>query len=355
MVATQERRPEAEIRRVLGQAKAGYWRQRYARWPRSRRRLEGYALLVPVPGDLPVFLELALATCRLQNATNRVETIVLPDVMTDQIRDIVAEQAESWPGALRLVQLPWLERRLLPVLRDPGRNHGAQLITGVNAARATSVVLHDADLFMRDETLHEDNYRLLREGSFSVVGVEGAWDPWYATKGRQLAATWEQTSRVDWLRAAPPHRHIGHDAVWDGERHTFDTTFWQQMHSEQRQIHVTGESSRIIHFNYVISTYRRFQSTPGPYHDGNFRLLLVRLFIDLFSSGHDSYEVPEFDELLAGVGDPGARVHYLLTDAPLYGTLREKFHNIMQGPWVSEQRRRAAVTMIERFDATFQN
>ena len=48
--------------------KSAFWRIRFARWssaPSGAVR-PGYTLLLPVPGDLPVFLELALAVCRTQ-------------------------------------------------------------------------------------------------------------------------------------------------------------------------------------------------------------------------------------------------------------------------------------------------
>ncbi|MGI4893803.1 MAG: hypothetical protein ACRYF3_01665 [Janthinobacterium lividum] len=340
-------------KRSAAAAKAAYWRVRFTRWPAQTPRRAGYSLLLPVPGDLPVFLELALDVCSRQSGEDRLETLVIPDTRTPEIEAIVESWRDRWPGVLRIVDLPRPERWILPWLKDPGRNHGVQLIAGTNAAVADHVMLHDADLFMLDPTLHDDSYRrAVREG-LDVVGVEGAWDDWYNRHQRTLAATWEQLSRIDWLRSVAPHRHLGHDAVLWGERHTFDTTFWAQCHTAQDRIVVTGESDRIVHFNYVISTYRRLQRTSGTVHDGNFRLLLIRLFIDLFANVPVPYAVPELDDLAAAIGDEGARVHYLAADGAGYRRFIAKFRSVLDGPLVDPTRRRAADEALAEFEQTF--
>ncbi|WP_380174148.1 hypothetical protein ACFEMC_04900 [Kineococcus sp. DHX-1] len=343
-----------EVRAVGSALKAQYWRTRFGTWGRrGGSRVPGYSLVVPVPGDLPVFLDLALQTCASQRAEHRVETLVVPDVATPETDRVVQSWQGRWNGPLRTVALPWPERRILPWLKDPGRNHGVQLISAASVAAADHVVLHDADLFMLDEDLHDDGYRRARDGRLDVVGIEPSWDAWYAAHGRTLAATWEQTSRVDWLRSVPPHRHLGHDANLWGERHTFDTTFWAQCRTSPDRIAVTGESERIVHFNYVISTYRKLQRSSGPFHDHNFRLLLIRLFIDLFASDDTTYEVPELPDLVRGLGEPLARVHYRPEDAAEYQGFMAKFRVVMDGPLVDPARRERADEALRAFDEFF--
>lgn len=67
---------------------------------------------MPVPGDLPVFLSLALAVCRHQQAIHRVVTVVLPDKVTPAIKRLVAAARPGWQGNLRLQALPPPERWL---------------------------------------------------------------------------------------------------------------------------------------------------------------------------------------------------------------------------------------------------
>src|SRR6266702_4030874 len=95
-------------------AGAAYWRLRFRRWGRRLPSEDGYTLLVPVPGDLPVFLDLALAVCRLQKSSSRIATLVLPDVTTPAVEAAVAAARPSWPGPLELVRQQPLERLVLP-------------------------------------------------------------------------------------------------------------------------------------------------------------------------------------------------------------------------------------------------
>ncbi|HEX8508770.1 MAG TPA: hypothetical protein VF635_04645 [Propionibacteriaceae bacterium] len=331
---------------------AQYWRKRFAAWSRRLPQRDGYTLLVPVPGDLPVFLDLSLAVCRLQDPTSRVATYVVPDVMTPMVQAAVDRARPSWHGDLQLLELPLAERLVLPRLNDPGRNHGAQIITGVSAARSSHVVLHDADLFLLQADAHEAQYQRACEGGLAVLGVSPSWDPWYAAHGLTLAATWEMTARTDWLRSFPPHRLIGHDADLFGERHTFDTTFWGQCHTPQQQIGVHDLGDDLIHFNYVISTYRRFQKRPaGAFHDAQFRLLLIRVLIDLFDQGQDdSYALPSLTEMAAGLGNPHAGITYSEADAATFSGFRTKLQGILDGPWTTDHRRAQATTALKAFD-----
>jgi len=230
--------------------RSAFWRLRFPRWGRRPAQEPGYTLLLPVPGDLPVFLDLALAVCRLQDPAHRVATLVIPDRPSEAIRSRVEEAASTWPGRLEYLPLPAVDRVVLPRLNDPSRNHGAQLIRGVHRSPSTHVVLHDADLFLLDPQVHADEFARATAGDLDALGISPPWDPWYAARGRQLAATWELCARVDWLRSFPPHRHLGHDAPVDGEMHMFDTTFWPQLHTPAERIAVAdGLAERVVHFN----------------------------------------------------------------------------------------------------------
>jgi hypothetical protein len=340
-----------------------YWKARFSRWPASGPLRAGYTLLMPVPGDLPVFLDLSLAVCRLQQPSSRLRTLVIPDRWTPEIVESFGRARSSWPGDLVLLRLPLVDRVVLPRLGDGSRNHAAQLIAGVARSRSSHVILHDADLFLLRPEIHEDQYRYAVRHDLTVLGVDGAWDPWYSDHGRTLsdygrtlAATWEMTARTDWLRSYPPHRHMAHvDELW-GERHTFDTTFWAQCHTDQAVVAVRPPDDGIVHFNYVIGTYRKFLRRPQgvPFPDPCFLLLLIRVLVDLFDEGGLAYGLPSLRALSASLGRSDEAVAYPGAEAwQEYAVFRHKTQAILDGPWTSPSRRDAAKAYLAAFDGFY--
>jgi hypothetical protein len=336
---------------------ARYWRTRLARWPRERRdrpREAGYTLLVPVPGDLPVFLELALAVLRTQSSTHRVSTIVIPDQMTPAMHDIVTSHRSGWEGPLDLVELPRPERWILPRLKSASRNHGVQFLTGVRAARSSHVILHDADLFLLASTTLDEQYEACRDRGLACLGVSPVWDDWYAAHGRHLAATWELCSEVDWIRSFAPYLHIGHDGELWGERHTFDTTLHPQALTKPDSIAVNEANRSIVHFNYVISTYRLFQRHGPGMLDDRFRLLLIRVFVDLFATDSTAYQLPTMAEMADGM-ERGVSVCYPAPakGADEYARFRTQLEGALSGSWASEERRESTRAALAAFDAFY--
>jgi hypothetical protein len=317
-----------------------YWSGRFNDWPAPSPAEPGYTLLVPVPGDLPVFLELALNVLARQDSAHRVETLVIPDKMTPAMTAITAGYASTWDGPLRTLALPLPERFVLPLMRNPGRNHGVQLIEGISNARGSHVLLHDADLFLLDAGVLDERWVEASTDKLYALGVSPVWDKWFTTRGYELTATWELLADRDWLRAFPPAMHIGHEAEALGERHVFDTTLRAQLLSDPRRIRTHEIEDRMVHFNYVISTYRHFQNAKGTFADDKFRLLLIRLFVDLFASYDAPYNLPSLDELAAALGGGDGPVSYpAVTPAAIadYQGYRRNVERILTGPWAAEK------------------
>lgn len=314
-----------------------YWAARFESWNPAPTAQTGYTLLVPVPGDLPVFLELALAVLGTQDATDRVETLVLPDRVTPAMTQIVQQHAADWDGPLKMVPLPMPERVILPRMRNPSRNHGVQVVEGVTKSSGEFIILHDADLFLLEPDVLQEHYRSTKERGLDACGVSPVWDEWFAEHGLQLAATWELCARRDWLRSFPPHMHMGHTAELFGIEHVFDTTLHPQALTDPARIGIADRSEQIVHFNYVISTYRHFQRAREQFSDNRFRLLLIRIFIDVFANMPHTYSLPSLVELSAGLDDPKAQVTYPDPDEKTradYGHFRTNITRILSGPWV---------------------
>lgn len=334
---------------------AQYWRTRFAFWPVSTSRQlreDGYTVLVPVPGDLPVFLELALAVLATQASEHRVATIVVPDLMTPEIRAIVARRRRSWTGPLELVELPRPERWLLPKMKNGHRNHGVQLVTGVSASRSSHIVLHDADLFLLTPEVLDRQYEMCRERGLACLGVSPVWDEWYEAHGRHLAATWELCSRVEWMRSFPPYLHMAHDAQLWGEEHAFDTMLHPQALSEPDSIAVNDVGASIVHFNYVITTFRQFQRQGAGMLDDQFRVLLIRVFIDLFAPDTATDDVPTLSELARGLGSQSAHVRYPDRESAAedYARFRGHLEGALAGPWTLDARGSSTRAALAAFD-----
>lgn len=308
---------------------------------------------MPVPGDLPVFLEIALETCRAQEHAHRVETIVVPDRMTKETTAVVERFRPDWPGELKIQPLPMPERLFLPKLKNPFHNYGVQLIAGVQASSGTHVILHDADLFHMDRDALDTRYRETADNNLIVSGISPVWDTWFADNDINIAATWELCAQRDWLRAFPRHFHLGHDGELLGEQHTFDITLHAQALSDPARIKIFDHEN-IVHFNFVIGAYRQFQTTSGPYLDDKFRMLLIRLFVDMFAEDKSIYTVPEFDGLAQGLTDKTGRVYYPeATDEvrEQYRDFRSKLDRIIEADWMSNPvRREHAAESLAPFD-----
>lgn len=335
---------------------ARYWNARFSSWGTPVPERPGYSLLMPVPGDLPVFLELALAVCRLQQQEHRLETIVIPDRLTAAMRRIVDDHQASWPGELRLLPLAQPERALLHRRRNPAHNHGVQIINGIAAAAGSHIVLHDADLFLLRSDALEQHYLSAVHRDLYVAGVGPASDPWFTERGYSLVATWEMCARRSWLRSYPPHMHMRHEGELYGETHTFDTTLHPQALTDPARIGLLTQDDAVVHFDYVVSCYRHFQRSSGPCLDDLFRLLLIRVFVDIFAREPFDYGVPSLDALADGLTNTRARVIYPPADAETredYARFRDTLDLVLDGPWTPLGERESTRAALARFDAHY--
>jgi hypothetical protein len=336
---------------------SAYWRTRFARWPARSPARDGYTLLIPTPGDLPVMLEVAMAVCRLQASAHRVETLVVADRPSPLIEQIVAAARPSWPGELTLLPLPKPERWMLPRLNNGWRNHQVQVFTGVAASSATHLLLHDADLFMFADDFLDRRYEECSRRHLACLGVQPVtWDEFYARHGRQLAATWELCTSIDWMRAWPPWQHMSHESYLWEELHSFDTTLYTQALTDPSRIAVSDEGeAELVHFGYVTASYRIWQRDRGGVHDEGFTHLLIRTMIDGFSAHPAAHDHPSGAELARGLTDTSAPVTYAAAadGAAAYAGWRPRVQRALDGPWIDDAGRERAAAVLAPFDAYY--
>ena len=94
-------RIEATLRRGRRVATTGGRACLYPRWPPTRPLTEGYTVLMPMPGDLPVFVELALAGLAHQNPAGHVETLIIPDRIRRRSSGLLTGASPAASGAPR--------------------------------------------------------------------------------------------------------------------------------------------------------------------------------------------------------------------------------------------------------------
>ena len=330
-----------------------FWQKRF-RWNvLSAELTTGYTLLLPVPGDLPVFLKIALDVCSRQASDHLVETLVVPDHLTPGFEQLIAVLGKNYSiSPLRLVKFP-PEDQLLVERLNPHLNYWLQLIRGGMAARASHAVLHDADLFITDPQFLKNHYETCRERELACLGVSPVWDTWFQKQGiSHVVATWEMIFELTWLRSFEPWQHMGHEDTLDGKEHEFDITLWPQCKTSPRRIGIHPQETGFVHFNYVICTYRWFQRSQTSYEDEHFRLLLIRLLIDAYdhSSGWP-YELPSLAEMMKGLTDSSNPVTYLAESTRRnYPAFRLKLHDVIKSGLVGDERAAILKKGIAAFD-----
>ena len=318
-------------------------------------------MLFPVPSDLPVFAKLALEVCSRQSRHSLVEAIVVPDDPTPDFEAAFGELVRDYPDLpIRMVTLPWLDRQLVRWLRNGHNNYFLQFMRGVEAARTSHVLLHDADAFLHDADFLERIYAHAREHELFACGVNQVWDEWYREQGYpHVTATWELLLDTAWIRRFRPFEHRGHVGVVDGKRHEFDATLLPQCRTEPARVGRVEGAGGCVHFNYVIVTYRKFLqaqqgSQPSSFDDSAFRLLLIRLLHDAFASPSMPCAVPGLGELARGIEDPGAPVSYRSEQArSYYPEFRRRFEELLTVDLFPAANRESMRSGLRAFDEAF--
>jgi len=336
--------------------KNAIWKAAYSRWRAAPGNEEpGYSLLLLVPGDLPVFLRLAADVCGRLDPTNQIEALVIPDRMTDGFARVFADVQRSWPhGNMRLVTMPPLDSFIARRFPNPHTFYFLQLINGIEAARATHVLLHDADLFITNHRSLRDHYQRCTDGDYACLGAEQVWDDWFRHNGYdQVVGTWELMMERQWALSHPPYEHHGHVAKLNGVTHEFDATLLPQCRTDPRRIGL-NRIGDFVHFNYVIGTHRWFQQADGPFEDEHFRLLLIRLLIDACDPSDWPYDVPDIDQLVSGIEGRDRPVTYTATATRgHYPAFRSKLTSLLECGVFDNEQIETMRRGVEPFDHAF--
>jgi hypothetical protein len=346
---------------VLRTMKGMVWRAAYRRWPAHAELRDGYTVLLPVPGDLPVFLRLALAVVAAQDPAGKRETLVVPDRMTSAFaRALASAKRSSDADAPRLVTIGATGRTMERLTASPAVNYFLQLYYGVAATRTTHALLHDADLFINDPAFLAAHHARCREEGLACLGVEPAWGPWHRERElHHLVATSEMMFDVRWMRSFPPWQHRPHYGKLYGEHHGFDVTDLPQAKTAPRLCALHDPQGRFEHFNWVLGFYREFQQARRPVEDNRFLILLIRLLVDVFSTTEDVPDgsgghLPTMTQLVRGLRDPTQPVTYLESaTAQQYPEFRRKLQRVINGPLFDDDAIAVLENAVQPFDGAF--
>lgn len=328
----------------------GCWR------PPADEVTTGYSILILVPGDLPVFLKIALEVCGKQSLDHLVETIVVPDKWLSgaiEIFDAMLEQHAF--SSARLVKLRPMDRLLVRRFQNPHINNWLQFVRGVEAVRSTHALWHDADLFITEPNFLKRHFEMCSKHDLSCLGVSKVWDSWYENHGiNHLTATWELMFAVKWVRSFTPLQHRGRDGVIAGERHVCDLTLWPQCHTPPGKIDRWQREWGFIHFGHVIAAYRWFRQCECAYEDEHFRILLIRLLIMAYDDSGWPYDIPALDILKQGLTESASPVTYLQKEtARNYHIFRQKMQELVDSSVITAERAAILVEGMDPFDRYF--
>ena len=329
----------------------------YIQWDRYvKKPIDGYTALLPIPGDLPVFLKIALEVFATQDSEGLVETLVIPDRKVSGFTECFDKWKTKFDiSSIRLINPNPIEQLIARYQNNPHNNHWLQIIRGINASVSTHALLHDADLFITKDDFMKTHYQTCVKRNLMCLGVSPVWDLWYEEQGiDHLTATWEIMFDISWARQFQPWEHRGHNGVVNGKAHTFDTMLYPQCQTKPDQIARHKQEWGFIHFNYVICTYRWFQKSNAPFEDDYFRILLIRLLINAFDPSEWSYSVPTLDVLEKGITDKSNRVTYCSKDtAKHYSEFRFKLEKLITSGIIDAQKACILHKSIRHFDLAF--
>ena len=300
---------------------------------KSPDRGAGYAALVPVPADLPVFTQIALHNIFSQNPRHMTEVLVIPDQPSAEYRRVFQDIMSKLPKPpidVRLVEMGALDRWIGKASAGGNTYHFLQLINGIEHSSGAHVLFHDSDLFLPPGDILCKRFEEFRSRGISVFAV----NPRQATYNddcKHFVATWEMLASKDWLRRFKPYQMRGQRATVSGKTYGFDTTHLPQFLSDPSEIQHSVLNQTVVHFNYIITTYRTFNKSPKPFKDNGFKLFFIRLLVDVLDEPGRQYALPSMANFVAGLSGADESVTY--TDPEARGKFpefRQKLQDLME-------------------------
>ena len=293
----------------------------------------GYTALVPVPADLPVFTKIALHTLFSQDPRHITEALVIPDQPTAEYRKVYEDilgKLPKPPFEVRLVEMGKVDQWIGKASAGGNTYHFLQLINGIEHSTGSHVLFHDSDLFLPPGDVLSQRFEEFLARKISVFGVNPRQGV-YNEDCKHFVATWEMFASKSWLKRFKPYQLRGQQATINGKTYGFDTTHLAQFFSSPSEIQHNVLNQAIVHFNYIITTYRNFQKSPKPFMDNGFKLLFIRLLADALDHTGWIYQLPSMANFIAGLTGQDGSISYVDPEAKAkYPEFREKLQELFK-------------------------
>ena len=336
----------------------------FGRWRRARSMMPGYAILMPMPTDMPFLLRFALEGLRAMDSTHGKQIVVIPDGFgTDsgralervirQFNDPRVELSRIRPGVHFFIHRIQKRRSNRTAANW---SHWAMIVEGISRSVCDHAFLHDADAFFIDADGLERQYAECRDRDMFTLGVEYRLDAFFEQNGVRMPGTWEMMFSVPWARRRPP---ISLKGQWQDSphgRHEFDTMLYPQfLDYASGKVGAMPRPPRLVHFHGAITTYRVYRDRQGKsVGDEMFRLLLLSILEELLPVEGEARILPPPGEFARGLDDPSAPVTYLSEGAAReYPVFRGQMEDLCQSPTFTGERAERIREYLRPFDDHF--
>jgi hypothetical protein len=335
----------------------------YGRWHRPSPVVEGYAVLLPFPSDMPFLLKYALEGLKHLDLTHCRQILVVGDGEGvdggSALRSLVDESDDP---RVEFIEAGPVDRFVAKKLRGLGSSlHWLSIVRGTTRCRAEAVFLHDSDAFFLESGGIERQYREFRDRGMHTLGVTARIDPAFLGAGYSIPGTWEMMYSTRWARSHPPASHKGRLQRTPHGPILFDTMLMPQyLDYDSGRVGVMADPPAFVHFNGTIVTYRVYRERQAsgsgrPVVDELFRILLIALLEDLLPPADGRRVVPTVPELAAGLVDPAARVTYgsrvAIQEYPIF---RGMIDQLCESPVMQGERASRIRESIRPFDDHFE-
>jgi hypothetical protein len=336
----------------------------FGRWRRARPMTPGYAILMPMPMDMPFLLRFALEGLRAMDTTHCNQIVVIPDGFgpdggrameraVHQFNDPRVELSRLRPGVHFFIHR-FQKRRSNRTAAN--WSHWAMIVEGISCSTCDHAFLHDADAFFIDADGLERQYAECRDRGMFTLGVEYRLDAFFERNGIRMPGTWEMMFSVPWARRRPP---ISLKGQWQDSphgRHEFDTMLYPQfLDYGTGKISAMARPPRLVHFHGAITTYRVYRDRQGqPVGDEMFRLFLLAILEELLPVEGEARILPPPEEFARGLHDASAPVTYLSEGAAReYPAFRKQMDDLCQSPTFTGERTERIREYLRPFDDHF--